>query len=47
MHWRAMNKPKRQKFKRYPIGYFHIDIAELRTAEGIYVWCGAGDAGCE
>src|SRR5262249_53447729 len=25
--------PKR-KFKAYPIGYFHIDIAELRTAEG-------------
>lgn len=28
------DKPKRQKFKRYPIGYFHIDIAELRTIEG-------------
>jgi transposase InsO family protein len=28
------DKPKRQKFKRYPIGYFHIDIAELRTTEG-------------
>src|SRR6201985_1663027 len=25
--------PKRQ-FKAYPIGYFHIDIAEVRTAEG-------------
>src|SRR5436190_13456250 len=26
------------KFKAYPIGYFHIDIAELRTAEGkLYV----------
>jgi transposase InsO family protein len=24
----------RRKFKSYPIGYFHIDIAELRTAEG-------------
>jgi len=23
-------KPKRQKFKRYSIGYFHIDIAEVR-----------------
>ena len=21
-------------FRRYPIGYFHIDIAELRTEEG-------------
>jgi hypothetical protein len=29
-----MDKPKRQEFKRYPIGYFHIDIAELRTNEG-------------
>ena len=28
------DKPKRQRFKRYPIGLFHIDIAELRTAEG-------------
>jgi len=28
------DRPKRQKFKRYPIGYFHIDIAELRTNEG-------------
>ena len=28
------NKPRRSKFKRYPIGYFHIDIAEVRTAEG-------------
>ena len=28
------DKPKRQKFKRYPIGYFRIDIAELRTNEG-------------
>ena len=27
-------KPKRQKFKRYPIGYVHIDIAEVRTEEG-------------
>src|SRR5262249_17751842 len=24
----------RQKFKSYPIGYFHIDIAEVRTAGG-------------
>ena len=28
------DKPKRSKFKRYPIGYFHIDIAEVRTEEG-------------
>lgn len=27
------DKPKK-KFKRYPIGYLHIDIAEVRTGEG-------------
>src|SRR5215472_8693917 len=25
---------EKRKFKTYPIGYFHIDIAEVRTAEG-------------
>ncbi len=34
MHCRAVDKPKRQKFKRYPVGFFHIDIAEVRTVEG-------------
>ena len=24
----------KKKFKQYPIGYFHMDIAEVRTAEG-------------
>jgi hypothetical protein len=24
----------RKKIKRYPIGYFHIDIAVVRTVEG-------------
>ena len=28
------DKPKRQKLKRYPIGYFHTDIAEFRTNQG-------------
>jgi transposase-like protein len=28
------DKPRRAKFKTYPIGYFHIDIAEVQTAEG-------------
>lgn len=28
------DKPGKRKFKSYPIGYFHIDIAEVRTAEG-------------
>src|ERR1700692_61307 len=28
------DKPAKQKFKAYPIGFFHIDIAEVQTAEG-------------
>lgn len=27
-------KPKRKKFNSCPIGFFHIDLAEVRTAEG-------------
>jgi transposase-like protein len=30
----AGDKAAKQPFKRYPIGYFHIDIAEVRTEEG-------------
>lgn len=28
------DKPDRKKFKDYPISFFHIDIAEVRTEEG-------------
>jgi transposase InsO family protein len=28
------DKPARKKFKVYPIGFFHMDIAEVRTGEG-------------
>ena len=28
------DKPGKGKFKVYPIGFFHIDIAEVRTDEG-------------
>ena len=28
------DKPAKKKFEAYPIGYFHIDIAEVQTAEG-------------
>lgn len=28
------DKPVRSKFKAYPIGFFHIDIAEVRTEQG-------------
>jgi len=27
-------KPAKKKFKAYPIGFFHIDIAEVQTAQG-------------
>jgi RNA-directed DNA polymerase len=30
----AGEKPGKKKFKAYPISYFHIDIAEIRTEEG-------------
>lgn len=30
----AGDRPSRKKFEAYPIGYFHIDIAEVRTEEG-------------
>ena len=30
----AGDKPGKKKFQSYPIGYFHIDIAEVQTAEG-------------
>ena len=28
------SKPAKKKFKTYPIGFFHIDIAEVRTEQG-------------
>ena len=28
------DKPEKLKFKTYPIGYYHIDIAEVRTKKG-------------
>jgi hypothetical protein len=28
------DKPAKKKFKSYPIGFFHIDIAEVRTEQG-------------
>ena len=28
------DKPRRKTFEHYPIGSFHIDLAEVRTAEG-------------
>jgi len=28
------DRPDKKAFKTYPIGYFHVDIAEVRTAEG-------------
>lgn len=35
------DKPKRQCFKRYPIRFFHVDIAEVQTAESkLYLFVG-------
>jgi transposase-like protein len=28
------DQPRRKKFDTYPVGFFHIDLAEVRTAEG-------------
>jgi hypothetical protein len=28
------DKPSKKPFKKYPIGFFHIDLSEVRTAEG-------------
>lgn len=37
---KAVGAPKK-KFKPYPIGYFHIDIAEVRTEDGkLYMFVG-------
>jgi hypothetical protein len=37
------DKPKRQRFKRYSLGFFHIDIAEVQTADGkLYLFVGIG-----
>jgi hypothetical protein len=34
-------KPGKSQFKHYPIKYFHIDVAELRTEEGkLYLFVG-------
>lgn len=40
------DKPKRQQFKRYPIGFFHIDIAEVQTAEGKLYLFGSSSNAC-
>lgn len=35
------DKEPKKRFKTYPIGYFHIDIAEVQTAEGkLYLYVG-------
>jgi Integrase core domain len=32
-------RPSKKRFKAYPIGYFHVDIAEVQTAKGkLYVY---------
>jgi transposase InsO family protein len=34
LHEVGGDKPAKKRSKRYSIGYFHIDLAEVRTAEG-------------
>ena len=42
----AWGNPGRQKFKRYPIGAFYIDIAAVQTAEGkLYLLVGMDRTG--
>jgi transposase InsO family protein len=41
------DKPQKKTFKPYPIGYFHIEIAEVRTAEGQLYWFVAIDRTCK
>ncbi len=37
------DKEPKKKFKSYPIGYFHVDIAEVHTAEGrLYLFVAIG-----
>ena len=43
----AGEKPVKKKFKAYPIGYFHIDIAEVRTEEGKLLLFVAIDRTCK
>ncbi len=39
--------PGKQKFKTYPIGFFHIDIAEVRNEEGrLYLRTGVQEDPC-
>ena len=33
------DKPAKKRFKAYPIGFFHIDIAEAQTAQALSVRC--------
>lgn len=35
------DRPKRQRFRRYPIGFSHMDIRKVQTAEGkLYLFVG-------
>ena len=43
----ADEKAGKKQFKAYPIGYFHLDSAEVRTAEGKLSWFVAIDRTCK
>ena len=41
------DKPAKKQFKQYPIGYFHLDIAEVHTEEGKFSLFVAIDRACK
>jgi transposase InsO family protein len=43
----AGEQPAKKRFKAYPIGYFHIDLAEVRTEEGKLSLSVATDRSCK
>jgi hypothetical protein len=43
----AGEKPAKKQFKSYPSGYFHSDLAEVRTEEGKLSLCVAIDRTCK
>src|SRR5829696_6959705 len=41
------DKPEKKRFKSYPIGFFHIDLAEVRTEKGkLYLYVAVGHLPC-
>ncbi|NYF80027.1 hypothetical protein HDF17_002347 [Granulicella arctica] len=41
------DRPAKEKFRKYPIGYFHVDIAEVRTEQGKLIFFRVHAWACE